>query len=189
MIFKFVSFNEDMVNLPKMYQTSICNENLAELFKLQYSDDGDDYIKEIEFWKDWIDNNLLNTEIEITNDELLNNFLHDLQNNHNNYFNKSYMVWNREFDNGEKEVILIEACSKYDEMADLLSVMILSNLFSSHMGQRERDKVRPTAIQDFVPEWGAPTYPVKCRNGAPIIVNDLGVVSLADICKGRHVAD
>ena len=183
MIFKFVSFNENMVYFPKMYQKSICNENLEEVFKLQYSDDCDDYIKEIEFWKDWIDDNLLNKEIKITNDELLDNFLHDLKNNHNNYLNKSYMVWNREFDNGEKEVILIEACSKCDEMADLLSVIILSNLFNSHMEQRERDRVRPTIIQDFVPEWGASHYPVKYRNGAPIIVNDHGVVSLADICK------
>jgi hypothetical protein len=70
MIFKFVSFNENMVYFPKMYQTSICNENLEEVFKLQYSDDCDDYIKEIEFWKDWIDDNLLNKEIKITNDQL-----------------------------------------------------------------------------------------------------------------------
>jgi hypothetical protein len=183
MIFKFVSFNEDMIYFPKMYQTNIDNENLDEIFKLQYSSDCDDYMKELVFWRNWVDENLSNPASGVHKEKSQKDFLEIWKLNCNIYPYKSYMIKNRKFDNGEREVILIEACSKCAEMADLLSVMILSNLFSSHMEQRERDQVRPTAIQDFVPEWGASHYPVKYRNGAPIIVNDHGVVSLADICK------
>ena len=98
MIFKFVSFNEDMVYFPKMYQTSICNENLEEIFKLQYSSDCDDYMKELVFWRNWVDENLSNPASGVHKDKSQKDFLEIWKLNRNIYPYKSYMIKNRKFD-------------------------------------------------------------------------------------------